>query len=58
MQPLGTLGEATVTAISQGMAISWETTGCQRPAPEQPGNWLHPPLDPASGRYVTDGGPR
>jgi hypothetical protein len=107
MQPLGILGEGTITAISQGMAISWETTGLwqelrriavgssniapakgdrrfadpaaekrsetwwqewtdwgighsggQRPAPEQPGSALYPPLDPAPGRYVTDGGPR
>jgi polyhydroxyalkanoate synthase subunit PhaC len=33
-------------------------SGSQRPAPEQPGSALYPPLDPAPGRYVTDGGPR
>jgi hypothetical protein len=33
-------------------------SGSQRPAPEQPGSAQYPPLDPAPGRYVTDGGPR
>ncbi len=33
-------------------------SGSQRPAPGQPGSALYPPLDPAPGRYVTDGGPR
>lgn len=73
MQPWDILGEGTTTAISQGIAISWETASLwqelmrvavgssdvgQRPAPRQPGSALHPPLDLASGRYVTDGGPR
>ena len=67
------LGEGMTTAISQGMAISWETAGLwqelmriavdssdigQRPAAGQPDSALYPPLDPAPGRYVTDGGPR
>jgi hypothetical protein len=108
MQPLDVLGEGTTTAISQSIAISWETadlwqelmriaadssdmgaepgtdpddwlgtadkrsgtwwqewadwvighSGSQRPAPGQPGSAMYPPLDPAPGRYVTDGGPR
>ena len=33
-------------------------SGSQRPATEQPGSAQYPPLDPAPGRYVTDGGPR
>ena len=30
----------------------------QRRALEQPGSALYPPLDPAPGCYVADGGPR
>lgn len=54
VQPLDILGEGTTTAISQGVAISWEIVGLwpelMRIAVGR--------LDPAPGRYVTDGGLR